>query len=164
MRAQRYLFRLKMKKKFIEGWYSFWKGIGKLTHKPYNYFYDKRVAKWSNPDNYDREKLLDIIELQMVKELFTFHELNLLHANHFYESEWNNLDVAYTYINNSKNRYITKYRRYALRNDKSFDWVQHIIDNTPLRYEVKTGKDFIERYSPVYNQYKDTNVYVFKLK
>lgn len=164
MSVNKHLLRFRMKRKCIEMWYDFWKAVGKLSQKPYFYFCDKRLEKWSNPDNYDRGKLLNAIELQMAKELYIYAELYLMHSNDICIYEIENIDTPYTYIKNSDNRYMTKYRRYALRNDRNFDWVQYIIDNIDLEYEVKTGKDFIGRYNSAYHRYKDTKVYVFKLK
>lgn len=164
MSIHKHLSNLERRDRLIEEWYKIWKKIGKLIQKPYSYLCDRRLKKLSNPDYYNREKLLNIIEKQMAKELFIYAELYLMHNNDICVYEVDNIDTPYTYIKNSDDRYMTKYRRYALRNDRNFDWVQYIIDNIDLEYEVKTGKDFIGRYNSAYHRYKDIKVYVFKLK
>lgn len=164
MSIHKHLIKLKIKYKVTDCWYGLWKVVGKIMYKPYFFVKSKKVDKLSNPDNYNRRKLFKIIEKQMAKELLYFEEIYLLHSNNTYKSDFIDLDLPYHYINNSQNKYMVNYRRFAFRNDKSFDWAQYIIDNIDLEYQTKTGKDFIGRYNPAYDEYKDTNVYIFKLK
>lgn len=156
--------KLIIKDKLLNIWYEFWKIIGKLLSKPYNYIYDKRVKKWSDPNNYNKTKLLKIIKKRMVKTLM-YTRIYLVDSNDTYHDEYSDIDLPYYFMDHSKNKYMTKYRQYAFRNDKDTNWCEFIIKNLDhVDVECVKGKDVITRWSYDYNRYENTNVYIIKLK
>lgn len=156
--------KLIIKDKLLNIWYGFWKAIGKLFSKPYNYIYDKRVKKWSDPNNYNKIKLLKIINKRMVKTLM-YNEIYLVDSNDTYHSEYSDIDLPFHFMYYSKNKYMTRYINYAYRNDKDINWCEFIIENLDhVEVECVKGKDVISRWSHDYNRYENTNVYIIKLK
>lgn len=158
--------KLIIKNKLLETWYGFWKIIGKLLSKPYNYIHDKNIKKWSNPNNYNKNKLLKIIKKAIAKRLM-WDDIYLLDSNDAYHDtdNANQLDLPYDFIKYSKNRYVEKYRRFAYYNDKHTNWCEFIVKNLD-NVEIKCvlGKDVISQWSYDYNNYKDTKVYIIKIK
>lgn len=159
------LFKLKIKNKSLDVWYGFWRLIGNLLSKPYNYIHDRNVKKWSNPSNYNKMRLLKIIKKEITKRL-VWGDIYLLDSNDKYHDidNANQLDLPYDFIKYSKNKYMEKYRQYAYKNDKHMNWCEFIIKNLDnVEIECILGEDIITQWSYDYNKYKDKHVYIIKL-
>ena len=156
--------KLIIKDKLLNIWYGFWKVIDKLLSKPYNYIYDKRVKKWSDPNSYSKIKLLKIIKKRMAETLMCTN-IYLVDSRDTYHDEYSDIDLPYYFMDHSKNKYMTRYRTYAYRNDKYISWCKFIIKNLDnVEIECVKGKDVIGRWSHDYNRYENTDIYIIKLK
>lgn len=156
--------KLIIKRKLINKWYGFWRLIGRLLSKPYNYIHDANVKRWSNPNDYKKMKLLKIIKKEIAYALM-YSDIFLIDSNDAFHDEDSGLDLPYEFMENTKSRYMERYRRYAYRNDTCMNWCQFIIKNLDyVDIECVKGKDVISRWSHDYNRYENTNVYIIKLK
>lgn len=157
--------KLIIKNKLLDTWYGFWEIIGKVLSRPYNYIYDRNVKKWSDPNNYNKIKLLKIVKKEIAKRLI-YSDIYLVNSNATYHDDYNSdIDLPYEFMKYTKSKYMDKYRTYAYGNDKHMNWCEFIVKNLD-NVEIKCvlGKDVISQWSYDYNNYKDTKVYIIKIK
>lgn len=157
--------KLIIKNKLLDTWYGFWEIIGKLLSKPYNYIYDRNVKKWSNPNNYNKTRLLKIVKKRIAKRLL-YDDIYLLDSNATcHNRDDSDIDLPYEFMEHTKSKYMDKYKAYAYRNDKHTNWCEFIVENLDnVEIDCVLGKDVISQWSYDYNNYKDTKVYIIKIK
>lgn len=157
--------KLIIKDKLLNIWYGFWKVIGKLLSRPYNYIHNKNIKRWSDANNYNKMRLLKIIKKRIARRLM-YTDIYLVDSNEeFHDSYNSDIDLPYEFMEYTNSKYMEKYRRYAYKNDKDINWCEFIIENLD-NVDIKCikGKDVISRWSHDYNRYENTNIYIIKLK
>ncbi|MGL4453944.1 MAG: hypothetical protein ACRCTZ_22560 [Sarcina sp.] len=156
--------KIKIKRKLSDIWYGLWKQIGKVLSNPYNYIYDKRINRLSDPNNYNHMKLLKIIEKDIARKLMRTDELHILDTRDTHRGDENDLELPYMFMEYSKSKYMQNYRRYAYNNDKYINWAEFIVKNLDVDYEIRNATEFFERYQYEYKKYEKNKVYVIRGK